>query len=40
MSKVSFTVNGIARELELDTGTKLLDALSRALMQAAVRVPP
>ena len=31
MSKVSFTVNGVARELELDTRTTLLDALREHL---------
>ncbi len=31
ISKVSFTVNGIARELELDTRTTLLDALREHL---------
>jgi xanthine dehydrogenase YagT iron-sulfur-binding subunit len=31
ISKVSFTVNGIARELELDTRTTLLDALRERL---------
>ena len=31
MSKVSFTVNGMARELELDTRTTLLDALREHL---------
>ena len=31
MSKVSFTVNGKARELELDTRTTLLDALREHL---------
>jgi xanthine dehydrogenase YagT iron-sulfur-binding subunit len=31
MSKVSFTVNGIAKELELDTRTTLLDALRERL---------
>ena len=39
MSKVSFTVSDIARQLELDTGTRLLDSLSCAPMQVAVRVP-
>ena len=32
MSKVSFTVNGMARELELDTRTTLLDALREHLL--------
>jgi xanthine dehydrogenase YagT iron-sulfur-binding subunit len=32
ISKVSFTVNGIARELELDTRTTLLDALRERLL--------
>src|SRR5438876_4025205 len=31
MSKVSFTVNGMARELALDTRTSLLDALREHL---------
>src|SRR5260221_10924044 len=31
VAKVSFTVNGIARELELDTRTTLLDALRERL---------
>jgi xanthine dehydrogenase YagT iron-sulfur-binding subunit len=31
MSKVSFTINGMARELELDTRTTLLDALRENL---------
>ena len=31
MSKVSFTVNGVAKELELDTRTTLLDALRERL---------
>jgi xanthine dehydrogenase YagT iron-sulfur-binding subunit len=31
MSKVSFTVNGVARQLELDTRTTLLDALREHL---------
>jgi xanthine dehydrogenase YagT iron-sulfur-binding subunit len=31
LSKVSFTVNGVARELELDTRTTLLDALREHL---------
>ena len=31
MSKVSFTVNGMARELEIDTRTTLLDALREHL---------
>jgi xanthine dehydrogenase YagT iron-sulfur-binding subunit len=31
MSKVSFSVNGVARELELDTRTTLLDALREHL---------
>jgi xanthine dehydrogenase YagT iron-sulfur-binding subunit len=32
MAKVSFTVNGVARELELDTRTTLLDALREHLV--------
>ena len=32
MSKVAFTVNGMARELELDTRTSLLDALRERLL--------
>src|SRR4051794_19517557 len=32
MSKVSFVVNGTARELELDTRTTLLDALRERLL--------
>ena len=32
ISKVSFTVNGMARELELDTRTTLLDALRERLL--------
>jgi xanthine dehydrogenase YagT iron-sulfur-binding subunit len=32
MSKVSFTINGIARELEVDTRTTLLDALRERLL--------
>src|ERR1035438_4318642 len=32
MSKVSFTINGIDRELEVDTRTTLLDALRERLL--------
>jgi xanthine dehydrogenase YagT iron-sulfur-binding subunit len=37
MSKVSLTVNGIARELELDTRTTLLDALRERLHLAGTK---
>ena len=37
VSKVSFTVNGVARELELDTRTTLLDALREHLHLPARR---
>ena len=37
ISKVSFNVNGMARELELDTRTTLLDALRESLQLPAPR---
>ena len=37
MSKVSFSVNGMARELELDTRTTLLDALRERLQMPGTK---
>ena len=37
LSKVSFTVNGVVRELELDTRTTLLDALRERLFLAGTK---
>jgi xanthine dehydrogenase YagT iron-sulfur-binding subunit len=37
MAKVSFTVNGVAKELELDTRTTLLDALRERLQLSGTK---